>query len=170
MIGSKYKIILALAVCVFPVCSMAAQESIVVQEVCDDDKLQEAGRAYDLGRFEEVVWRLRPCLENSFSSKEQNKQAYRLATLAHFELDNRDASRDLIDKLLKVDRKYQALSGDPHFFQAQLDAQRPKALIKKPWFWVGAAALVSGGVYLLTRPSGGLPELPGPPSDPPPPR
>ncbi len=132
------------------------------ETACDEILLDEANRLYDLGRFEETVGTLKPCLPGDFRLREQHfrrrsqtSQALRLMALSSYALRQpSDSTRQWVRKLVKFDRRYRVdPEEDPLFFQYLVDDLRPPRWYQRRWVQIGGA-LVVGGVasYLIFKP------------------
>lgn len=148
------------------------------QTVCDDVRLNDANRLYDLGFFDEVSDTLKTCLpgrlrpgEQRFRRRSQATQALRLMALSSYaRREPADSTAQWIKKLVTLDRRYRAdPEEDPLFFQNLVDDLRPRRFYQKRWVQIGTGVLLGG---LVTCALAGCFEkeitpLPGPPSDPP---
>ena len=82
---------------------------------CDRNTLKEAEKNYDIGRFEEVINGLTPCLEKGFSRKEK-VEGYRLLSMTYLALDNLDKAAESTEKLLDYDPLFDPSIQDPQRF------------------------------------------------------
>ena len=144
------------------------------QTACDDTLLDEADRLYDLGRFDETVELLNPCLPepaSNFRRRAQATQALRLMALSYYaRREPPDSTRQWVRRLVRLDRGYRAdPEEDPLFFQYLVDALRPPRWYQRRWVQIGGGLVVGAAVgCLVTRClSKTIDPLPGPPSDPP---
>ncbi len=152
--------------------------SAYAQTTCDDVRLNDANRLYDLGFFDEVSDTLKTCLPGRirpgtprFRRRSQATQALRLMALSSYaRREPTDSTAQWIKKLVTLDRRYRAdPEEDPLFFQDLVDDLRPRRLYQKRWFQIVGGGLIGAGAACLMlgchkkNPS----PLPGPPSDPP---
>ena len=148
------------------------------QPVCNDVRLNDANRLYDLGFFEEVSDTLKTCLPGRirpgtqrFRRRSQATQALRLMALSSYaRREPADSTEQWIKKLVTLDRRYQAdPEEDPLFFQTLVDDLRPRRFYQKRWVQVGGALVVGGliGCVVAGCFEKTIAPLPGPPSDPP---
>ena len=148
------------------------------QTACDDVRLNDANRLYDLGFFDEVSDTLQTCLPGRirpggqrFRRRSQATQALRLMALSSYaRREPADSTRQWIKQLVTLDRRYRAdPEEDPLFFQNLVDDLRPRRFYQKRWVQIGTGVLVGGlAVCVLAGCfEKKITPLPGPPSDPP---
>ena len=148
------------------------------QPACNDVRLNDANRLYDLGFFEEVADTLKTCLPGRirpgvprFRRRSQATQALRLMALSSYaRREPADSTEQWIKKLVTLDRRYRAdPEEDPLFFQTLVDDLRPRRFYQKRWVQVGGALVVGGliGCVVAGCFEKTIAPLPGPPSDPP---
>lgn len=140
------------------------------QAACDDLLIDEADRFYDLGRFDEAVGLLRPCLPRGirpgahrFRRRAQATRALRLMALSNYAMRQPpDSTSQWVRGIVKIDRRYQAdPEEDPQYFQDLVEALRPPKWYQKTWVQIGGGFVVGSVVsYLLFKP--GPETLPGP--------
>jgi len=82
---------------------------------CDAVTLEEANRVYRIGKFQEVLQMLSPCLEKGFSDKEK-VEGYRLQALTFLALDEFEQATASVEELLKYDPLYDPSIYDPPTF------------------------------------------------------
>jgi len=131
------------------------------QAACDEILLSQAGQSYDLGRFDETVSALRPCLpgrhkrgEKHFRRK-QAPQALRLMALSYYaQQAPPDSTRDWVREIVKLNPRYQtAPDEDPLFFQHLVEELRPPRFYQRRWVQIGGALVVGAVVsYVLLKP------------------
>ena len=158
---------------VLPPAAAQAQAAIA----CDEMLLDEANGLYDLGRFDETIEKLKPCLPGRFRLGEQHfrgrqaTQALRLMALSSYAMRQPpDSTSQWVQKLVKLDRRYQAdPEEDPLFFQYLVDDLWPSRWYQRRWVQIGGVLIVGGlvGCWLGGCFENEIQPLPGPPSDPP---
>ena len=133
------------------------------------DSLNIADRHYRLGLFEDVIQKVRPCLEifnrNIGSRYVYGPVAHRLISLAFYASDMPDSTEKYTRILVQeIDRDYVVPEGDPLFFQELVRKLRPRRWYQKRWVWAaGAVGLGATGFAIFYDPP---PDpLRGPPVD-----
>ena len=153
----------------------AAATPVWAQTECDEMLLDEANRLYDLGRVDDTIDLLHPCLSGrlrpgsiAFRRRAQATQALRLMALSSYaRRDPPDSTRQWVRRIVKLDRGYRAdPEEDPLFFRVLVDELRPPRWYQRRWVQIGLVAGVSAAVYCIVQ-CGKADPLPGPPLDPP---
>lgn len=118
-----------------------ALEPIPMASSCKIE-INNATDNFEIGRVNDTIRILTPCLENDDIEKDDRVEMYRLLALSH--LAKRDSARaySYVQDLLKNNRRFKSRSveDDPQF-QAWVEELRPKW--HERWLWRGVMA---GGV------------------------
>ena len=128
---------------------------------CDDALLDAADRYYDLGRFDEAIAALTPCLpgrprsgEPHFRTRSRATSALRLVALSHLARREPETAKRWVEQLMKLDRRYSYDEAeDPLYFQVLVEELRPPIWYQKRWVQAGGALVVGAAIgYFAFRP------------------
>jgi hypothetical protein len=124
--------------------------STMAQNDCQD-ALSRANKAYENGKMELCIRTLNDCFQ-SFDSKLERMEAYRLLALSHQSTYNSEKMHESIAKLLKVKPDYQivSLGRDPIEFTRVLNTYT----VKPKWVLGFGLAYVSNWVKVLENHQG----------------
>lgn len=84
---------------------------------CGRTEMALAREAYDIGRFEEAIKTLKPCLKNGGFSNSERVMAYRIITISYIELDSIQLALNYANELITVDPTFDLRPEDPLKFQ-----------------------------------------------------
>ena len=82
---------------------------------CSDVTLNQARKAYEIGKFSEVLSALHPCIQKGFNEK-QKIEAYRLLAMTYIALDSNEKATRETGYLLLINPTYEANLFDPPAF------------------------------------------------------
>lgn len=82
---------------------------------CDDVTLNDARKAYELGKFVEVTTRLKQCINKGFNEK-QKIEAHRLMAMSYLAMDSTEQANYEVSSLLLINPVYEANLFDPPSF------------------------------------------------------
>lgn len=82
---------------------------------CSDVTLNDARKAYDIGKFSEMTRLLSPCLKHGFSEK-QRIEAHRLLAMSYLATDSSDKAAIETSNILQINPTYEANLFDPPAF------------------------------------------------------
>ncbi len=86
-----------------------------IAQECSDVTLNQARKAYEIGKFSEVLNSLHPCIQKGFNEK-QKVEAYRLLAMTYIALDSTDKATQETGYLLLISPTYEANLFDPPAF------------------------------------------------------
>ncbi|MDO8898014.1 MAG: hypothetical protein Q7V19_10220, partial [Bacteroidales bacterium] len=87
----------------------------VSAQQCNEVTLNEARKAYELGKFDLVISSLEPCIKSGFNEK-QKIEAHRLKAIAYLSMDSTAQALLETDMLLQINPSYDPNLFDPAFF------------------------------------------------------
>jgi outer membrane receptor for ferrienterochelin and colicins len=87
----------------------------VTAQLCNEVTLNEARKAYELGKFDLVISSLEPCIKSGFNEK-QKIEAHRLKAIAYLSMDSTSQALLETDLLLQINPSYDPNIFDPAFF------------------------------------------------------
>ncbi len=82
---------------------------------CSDVTLNDARKAYDIGKFSEMTRLLSPCIKHGFSEK-QRVEAHRLLAMAYLATDSTNKAAIETSNILQINPTYEANLFDPPAF------------------------------------------------------
>lgn len=96
--------------------------------------LQTAQSNYDLGRFDDVISLLQPCLDSTAFSDEERRRAYRLMGLSYLAKDAENDAREAVKNLLELVPNYQTnpVEDPPTFVRMVEDVRREMGTREQP--------------------------------------
>jgi len=121
--GNSYKQHVIQAVFLLACWILSGTTNAFGQNTCDEVLLNEAQKQYQLGKFDETVTMLTPCLEKGFSTREK-VEGYRLVALAHLADDEQDEAAAAVENLLKNDPLYEPSIYDLPAFAEMVEDSR----------------------------------------------
>lgn len=149
--------------------SVLSPGGLRAEEPCGENRLFDARRHYELGRFQETIRTLRPCMPDGFDNLRDRVRANHLMAVSFIATDYPDSARVYVKAILKINPRYQADldDGDPQLLAEMLETERPS---RRKWLWgLAGGALVGAGVltYIVIDNATDKPgQLPDPPAFP----
>jgi hypothetical protein len=143
---------------------------VQAQDTCATASI-EAGKMYEVGRFDEVIELVKACLADDSLGIEK-LPAYRIVALTYIAIDHIEEAKEAIGKILDLNTKYEPNPiQDPRRYIELVEQVKQQRLISgkrhKRWMWLGASGMAAAAGIVTAIIVGGK-EQPEP--LPPPPR
>ncbi len=129
-------------------------------------QINSAADNFEIGRADDVIRLLDPCLENDDIEKDDRVEMYRLLSLSYLAKRDSVTAYSFVETLIKTNRRFKSrtITDDPQF-KVWVDELRPKW--HQRWIWRGAiAGGLAGTVFGIRALTMEDDPLPLPPSGP----